>query len=171
MIPQIIANKTHIIYGLVILGLGIVAYRLFVRQPQTIIQTKTATQVVTEQKVVHDIVHDVKFITKKIETKKPDGTIITETDTIKDSKDTSSNSQTNVTSNTQIAEHVKLSFAPNYTLGVYYQQPIKTILQPAFDPANLQIVGGIRVFSLPVFLNVGTTFKLNSVIVGLTIEL
>jgi hypothetical protein len=58
----------------------------------------------------------------------------------------------------------------DYIASVLYPVSLTSLVTP-FDPSTLQVTVGRRIFSLPVFVDLGTTGKFNSVSIGFTIEL
>jgi LPS O-antigen subunit length determinant protein (WzzB/FepE family) len=163
LVTTLYNQKTHIIYIAILLGVIGVAYNLLSNKPKEIIKTQVVTKVETKEVKVatNTVTHRVT------QTKKLDGEIVTETEDIVDKGVTTSKDKENLS----ITKTEVQKFLSKYTLSAFYPLTTKDILNPVFNPANLQIVGGMRVFSLPILLNVGASVKLDTVLVGVTVEL
>lgn len=165
------AQKTHIIYGAVILVLTGVAYRLFVRQPATITQTKVVTQVVIKTVIQRVLVHDNVVTNRVTETKKPDGTDTKVTETVVDRSVSQSSKYNKNTQQSSVSTQTVTSFLAKYTLTVMYPITLGNILNPTFSASNTEIILGYRLGDTPILLNCGTTFGLNTLFLGITLEL
>lgn len=165
------SQKTHIIYGIVILVLILIGYELFSRKPTTITQTKTVIQTVVKTVVQKVLVHSNVVTNRTIQTKKPDGTIVTETDKIVDKTTTKSDTRKNSIINTAISEKTVTSFLSKYTLSVFYPIPTNQLIHPEFTAGNTELILGKRLGQSPVLLQIGTTLNLKSLLFGITLEL
>lgn len=179
MILNFLKKKETLVVGFVIVLCLSLAYSLFFKQPKTItkteVVTKTVVQVVTKEVIKEVQVKANIATTHTTETKRPDGTTITETTSVLDTSVTNTNSQTTLTNHTQetlvSAKSEKITNQSTYTLGVLYPLPLTVnALKAPFTVSEVQLVGGVRVFNLPVFVNIGTNMHFNQVLVGLTIE-
>ncbi len=166
------AQKTHIIYGLVIVGLLGVSYRLFVRKPETIVQTKVETKVVTIVQTKLVKVHDNIVTHKKIVTTKKDGTKIVETDSSVNKSVSDTSQKVSKSDTLSLTQQTVTSYAPNYTLSVLYPIPLTGVFSPtSYTAQNTEVILGKRLWGSPIFVNVGTNFGLNTVLAGVTLEL
>ncbi len=157
-------QKTHIVYIVVILVILALGYTLLVPKPAEVIKTVSKAQI-QNNNIVTTRKQQIDRTTVK---KDKDGDITTVVEHIVDS-DVSidkSKSKSTFESKTQII------YKPRYTLGSYYTIPIDTFKIPTiFEPNNLTILGGVRLFNLPVFVNIGTNGNFNQAIIGFTLEL
>lgn len=161
--------NVHTLYGsvIVVLVLG-VGYTLLGNKPKEKIVTQTIVK--TEIKYVDRVVvqHDNVVVDRKITATAKDGTVVV---TEEHSVDLSTNSS-ETRSQIKLAETATRTevtkYQSNYTLQVL--API-TDMYPVPNPLKMEVVGGVRVFNLPVFVNVGTNFQLTSYKIGLMIEL
>lgn len=157
------SNKTHIIYIAILIGVIGAAYTLLSRKPKEIIKTQKVTETVTKV-IVQKADVKTHIVT---ETKKSNGDVVTQTEDIVDNSTTKTQDKESLT----ITKTEVQKFLSSYTISAMYPLSTKDIANPVFNPLNLQIVGGIRVFSLPIFFNVGANVKLNTVLLGVTLEL
>jgi len=163
MIPAITNNKTHIIYGVVIaliLGAG---YTLLSRKPKEVIKT----EIITKEVAKNVIVYKDRIINRTIVTKKKDGTEITVTENITDKGTIIDKSKEQTTVTKQEVD----KFLSKYTIQALYPISFSDITKPGFNVLDTQIIGGVRVFDLPVLVNIGTNVRFSQVFIGLTIEL
>lgn len=135
----------------------------FSRKPQIEIKT----EVKTVEKIVYLTQKEDKNIhTKRVTVIAKDGTK-TITSTIDDTSKIKDTSSTNIhTVDTKI--DVK-KYQTNWLLNASYPVTISNIT--TFDPTQVQMQLGRRIFDLPLFIDVGTTAKFNGVSVGITLEL
>ena len=149
-------HKIHIIYAIIIL---LILELFTLNKPKEIIKTVVETRYEDRTTVKTQT----QVINRVIVKKENDGTITTTTENI---QDINALEESLLTSQTFSSTHVT-SYAPHYTISAYY--PVSSLKLP---PANsLMVVGGMRLASLPILVNVGTNIKLNQVILGLTLEL
>lgn len=146
--------KPHIVY-LVIIGILVACIEHQHREVVRVVtQTKTIDHTVVQNKI--------QYVDRTITTKKKDGDVIVMTEHTSSEDSLASQSQTKE----DIFSKSIQSSAPNYMVSAY--SPVT--LAP-LDPLNLQIVGGIRLASTPIFLNVGTNPRFNNITIGVTLEL
>jgi len=164
MLKEFIVNqKTHIIYVIVLLVVAGVGYNLLSRKPKEII--KTETKIV---EVAKDVVKVEKvFVDKIIVTKKRNGDVITETDKSRIEEQTVDKSHSVAT----VTKTEVVKFMSRYSIDVMYPLGIENILNPSLDPRNIQVMAGVRVFSLPVFVTAGTDGHFNKIILGVRVEM
>ncbi len=155
-------QKTHIIYGLIILGIIAGAYSLFVTHPKTITKTEVVTKVVNKTQVVHDHITTTKYITLK----KKDGSVLTEKIVSKDTSLINSSSTSNF-SETKTETRTNQS---KYSLSIIQPFEYNQLLTGTPNPANMEIIGGVRLFNSPILLQIGTTPLFNKVFTGVTVE-
>lgn len=159
-------NKTHIIYGVLILVLVSICYNFFRQKPKEIIKTLTETKI-EKQIVNRDVVKtQTVYVDRVIETKKANGDVITETQHVRKDSDTKDKTKIKDSQEMVISKTEVIKFLSSYTIDVMY--PVT--FDPVFNPLDLQIMGGVRVFSLPVFITFGTNGHLNQFLVGARIE-
>ncbi len=163
ILGQTKAQKTHIIYGTILLTVVLAGYRLFHREPVETI--KTVTQV---QYVNRDVVRVQKqFIDRVIVKKEKNGTTITTTEHVHNDNSTVDKTKTlDKLTTTEIN-----SYLAKYSFSSYYSVPMSISGVPTFDPKNLTLIGGYRVLDTPLFLNLGTTGAFNQILIGVTLEL
>ncbi len=168
ILTTVINQKTHIIYGIVIVLIASVAYHFFKKDPEKIVTTLTKVETKIQQ--VEKIVTKDRIVYKDrtITTHKKNGDVIVEVDHEHSDTKVASNTQSKTQSQTVVQKTVVESFMKNYSIEAMFPISIKDIGYP--NPMDTQVSVGMRVFSLPVFAVVGTTPKLNSVLVGLRLE-
>ena len=160
--------KTHIIYGAGIIILCIIL--LFSGKPKEKIVTQTETKEVIKYVDKIIIQHNDVITSRTIVQKQKDCSETTTTETIVDKtsideKKKIASQETQINTKTEITR-----YQSKYTLSVLYAfDPKKLNLLP--DPLDAKVIGGMRIFSLPVLINIGTNLKLTEVTAGLTIEL
>lgn len=147
--------KVHLIYCGIIAGLLLVL-------KQT---PRETTKAISKSHIEN--VNQVKFksqvIDKVIVEQKLDGVKITTTEKIKNIGYTASKSVTKDT-----FKEEKHAFYPSrYSVDVLY--PLKNLSSP-FDPRQLTVIAGCRLFDTPMFLTVGTDVKFQSINVGVRYE-
>jgi hypothetical protein len=159
----LVEQKTHILYGVIIVVIASVAYHLISAKPKEIIKTQIETKVVNNDVVKTQTV----FVDRVITTKKTNGDIITEVDHshITDEFIDKTSSKDTI-SKTEV-----IKFLSSYSIDVMYPLTLKDITNPILNPLDTQLLLGVRVFDFPVFVTAGTNLHLNQVIVGLRIEL
>lgn len=163
MLTTITANKAHIIYICIILGLMGALYTIFVKKPKEITKVVTVTkEVIKEVETKRNLTED-KVITRK--TKK--GTVTVTREHIHDGTVIQSHTEVQVKTVTKTITNPK----PRYTVTTFYPLTPDTITHPLFNPLDLSVMGGVRVFDLPILLNVGTNLRVNQVNVGVTVEI
>ena len=167
-LATILQNKTHIIYIVLIEVLGVIFMFLSPTPKEKIV-----TQVVTKEVVKYvdkiviqkgDIVTD-----RTITTEAKDGskTVIVEhiaDKTIVDAHTVAKTESKEVSEKTEITK-----YQSRFTLTALLPVTPSNLLSP--NPLDLKLVGGMRIFSLPILVNIGTNLKLNEYVVGLTLEL
>lgn len=165
----ILSQKTHIIYGIIIVLIASVAYHFFKKDPEIItktltkVQTKiqTVTKVVTKDKIV--------YVDRTITTHKVNGDTIVEVDHEHSDTATKADIDTKTKTQTTVISKTTESFMKNYSIEAMFP-----IYNDSFsfntNPLDTQISFGVRVFSLPVFAVVGTNFHFNQALVGLRME-
>jgi hypothetical protein len=117
-------------------------------------------------KVVHDNIVTVKHIF----TPKPDGTKIVEVDSVKDNSTTSLSkdlSKTDAISKTSITD---IKYQSDYSVTLLQPFTLSQALSGTPDYSQAEIIGGVRLFGSPVFLNIGTTPMFNKIFIGATVE-
>ena len=144
------------------------AYHFFKKDPAKIITTltKVETKIQQVEKVVTK--DRIVYVDRVIVTKKANGDVITETDHINDKTtlhaDTNSSTKTQSTVTKQTVE----TFMKNYSLEAMFPMPIATIGLP--NIMDTQLSFGMRIFSFPLFAVIGTTPRLNTLLVGVRVE-
>lgn len=162
MMKQFIVNqKTHIIYGILLVVLGSIAFHLFSSKPKEIIKTEIKTKI-----VYRDVIKEKKvYVDKTTTIKKKNGDVVTIVD--------NSTSENIVYDKTKSEDTVSKSevqrFMSSYTIDLMYPI-INQSLSINKNPLDLQIIGGIRIFSLPVFLTAGSNLQFNQVLIGTRVE-
>lgn len=164
----LVKQKTHIIYGVVILVLCSVGYHFFSKTPSEIIKTKVETKI--ETKIVNKDVVRTKtvFVDKVKETKKANGDVIVETSHIRSSDDTKDKSTIKDDLKSTVTTTEVIKFMKRYSIDVMYPMSISNIA--AFKPLDIQVMVGVRIFSLPVFATIGTDGHFDKIIVGARME-
>ena len=163
-------QKTHIIYGVVIVLLASVAYHFLVRKPTEIIKTKVETRI--ETKVINrDVLKTrIVYIDKVIQTKKTNGDVVTETDHTLSEYNVTDKSKSTDTIKDTISQKEVIKFMNNYSVDVMYPITVQNIYSSAFNPLNLQVMGGMRIFDFPLFVTAGSDGHFNKILVGLRLE-
>lgn len=162
-------QKTHVFYVFLILALFGIGSWLFKTHPREIIKTVTQTKVVNR-----DVVKVQKqYIDRVIVDKKKDGDVVTTTEHVSNDDTTTDKSKIATT----FISKTDIKYLSRYTLGTYYTIPLHLTsfsnMNPfasPFDPQNLTLMGGIRIFNSPIFFNLGTNGLFNQILVGFTIE-
>ena len=169
---MILANKTHIIYGVLIILIGSIAYHFFKKDPEKI--TTTPTKVVTQLQTVEKVVtkDKVVYVDRVIVTTdhKKNGDVIVTKEVDHQHSDTQLAAKTDSQTHTQSTEQKQVveSFMKNYSVeGLFPVNPFNPLLP---NPLDTQVNFGMRVFDLPVFAVVGTNGHLNQLMVGLRVE-
>lgn len=155
-------QKTHLIYIAVIFLILAVGYNLVSSKPKEIITTQIQTKLV-DRNIVKT---KTQYIDRIIVKKDVNGTITTTTEKERD-RDTSVDKSKLQTKNISKTEIINVS---HYTLGVLYPLSFTNFTVPVFNPLDLQVIGGMRVFNSPILLNLGTNIRLNQAFIGLTVE-
>jgi len=169
MLTGIIANnKIHAIYIGIILCL-LICYSLCGKQPKETIVTQTVTK--TEIKYVDRIVlkNNNVAVDRTTTTESKDGS---KTTVVEHSVDLSTiNSQTIAKIQNQTTETKTeiTRYQSNYQLSLMI--PVKPFSGMYPNPLDTRFTVGMRVFSLPVFLNAGSTVRFNEFTLGLTLEI
>lgn len=164
-----LTTKAHIVYGIIIVFIASIAYHFFKKEPEKIIQTvdRVVTQVKTVEKVVTK--DRIVYVDKKIVTHKKNGDIIVETDKEHSSTDTKANIVSNTDTKTKEKDTTITSYQKNYSIEVLEKMnPTNLLYTP--NPLDSQINFGVRLFSSPVSLVIGTTGRINSLYLGLRYE-
>ena len=171
--------KERLIGGSIIVALACGLVFTLNRKPteviKEVIREVVKTEVKVETKIEYvDRVVDNNIVTHRVIKEEPDGTKITE-ETISDTSQIDESSRTSDQSTVATTEIVKEDIKEttkyqkdNFATVVYdvpFSNPSVTL-----DPTNTQIFVGQRLFSLPLFLTVGTNGKFNQVSAGLTFE-
>lgn len=164
------SQKTHIIYCAIIVVVAGGAFYLFKTHPKEVIKTQTVTQIVTKTVVQTKVVHDNIVTVKHIFTTKPDGTKIVE---VVSTKNTSVLDVSKAIAKSDTLVNTKttdIKYQSNYSLQLLQPFTYHELFTGTPDPRNMEIIGGVRLFGSPVFLNVGTTPLFDKVFIGATIE-
>ncbi len=161
-------QKLHLIYGVAIVSLLTIMHALFSKQASVVTQTKTEMRTLVQYVDRKVLIHDNVVTNRVIETKKPDGTVITEKESITDLSSVGSNTLKSSQEAVKVSEETATNFLSKYTLTVLYPLPRNEILNPSFEPKNLQVIIGRRVLDTSLLLNVGINFGVNTLFLGVT---
>ena len=169
MLAWLNAQKTHIIYIIIILGVASVAYHFFNKPPEKV--TQVVTKTVTKTQVITKVVTKDRlvYVDKTITTKKANGDVITETDhEHSDTKTDTDLKQTKALTSNSTSTTIT-SYQKPYSLGVLV--PFNP-LSPASVPNLLdsQVDFGVRILDSDWFAVVSTDPKFNKIMVGLRVE-
>jgi len=159
-----IANqKLHIIYGIIIILVGSLAYHFFKKDPAII--TKTLTKVITKVQTVEKVVtkDKVVYVTRTITTHKKDGDVVVEVDHEKDTSQVHADTKSKDITKSTVTQKTVETFLKNYSIEAFFPTN-------SFTPTGGTYMMGMRVFTLPVFVEVGTTGHFNQALVGLRLE-
>lgn len=162
-------QKTHIIYGGIILVVASIAYHFFKKDPEVI--TKVLTKVVTQVQTVEKVVTKDKivYVTRTITTHKKDGDVIVEVDHEKDDTEVHKNVASTTKTQSTVTEKTVESFMKSYSIEAMFPvNPLNSTSLP--DPLATQVQFGVRLFGTPVWAEIGTNGHLNTVLVGLRVE-
>jgi len=146
----LLEQKTHIIYGVIIVLIGSVAYHFFKKDPEIITKTLTKIQTVTQDKVV--------YVDRVIITKKKNGDVIREVDhqhSDTKTKDVATTTQKEVQ-----------SFMKNYSIEFMFPPQIPTLS----GLYQSQVSVGMRIFSTPLWVVAGINGQFNAPMVGIRWE-
>lgn len=150
MLPKF---KIHIIY------LSIIVLLVVLLQ----IQHKEVTKIVTQTKTLDHVLvqNKIKYVDRIVTVKKPTGEVIIMSEHVTNEDSSVLQDKLRESNYSKVTSN-----APNYMLSALYPVTLAPL-----NPMNLLVIGGIRLASTPIFLNVGTTGKFNQVTVGITLEL
>lgn len=173
IITTLINQKTHIIYGVIIVLIASLAYHFFKKDPEKIITTVTKTDVkiqtvekiVTKDRIVYRDRHIVTVTTKA------NGDIITRTEDNKEHSITKTKDKARTTIKEKQTEtkQVVETFMKNYSIEVMF--PIlNNSFAPNTNPLDTQVSFGTRIFSTPLWLVAGSTFHFNQFFIGVRYE-
>lgn len=169
MVTTLLNQKTHIIYGVIIILIASVAYHFFKKDPEKIVTT--LTKIVTQVKTVEQIVTKDKivYVDRTITTHKKDGDIIVEVDHEHDAIVTHSDTKSTQKVIESVTKQTVTTFMKNYSLEVMFP-----IYNNSFalntNPLDTQLSVGTRIFSSPLWLVVGTNFHFNQLLIGARTE-
>lgn len=158
-------QKTHVIYGLLIVGLVAVGYNLLSSKPREITKTITQTKVVNR-----DVVRTQKQYVDRVivKTEKNGETTTTTEHVVTDgSSIDKSKSQSLFTKSTQI------SYLSRYSLDIQYPIPlamVPNIRSVVFNPTSLIVTGGYRLFNSPIFVTLGANIGFDTLLIGVRYE-
>lgn len=164
MIKFIQEQKTHIIYGVIMIGLAAVGYNLLSSKPKEVVKTVVETKIVNR-----DVVKtQVKYVDRVIVKTEKDGTTTTTTEHVVTDGSISDKSK----SQQKFVSQTTIKYLSRYSLEIQYPITVSFtgLNLPSFDPKNLRVIGGIRVFETPIFLTLGTDIGLNSALIGVRYE-
>jgi hypothetical protein len=155
-------NKSHITYILLIVGVIVIGYNLLSRKPKEIIKTEFKEKI-----VYRDVVKEKNvYVDRTTTVTKANGDVIVTTDKTRSNERVDDKQRiSDITVNTEVQK-----FLSRYSVDAMFPFDVGSILNPALDPRNIQVMGGIRMGDLPLFLTVGTDGHFNKAIVGLRIE-
>ena len=157
ILTTIYNQKTHIIWGLVVVAIASVAYHFFKKDPVTL----TKTQVQTVEKVVSK--DRIVYVDRTTTTHKKNGDVIVTVEHVNDS--TKLDSKTN----SQLSQKIVESFMKNYSISVMFPV-LNNSLNVNSNPVDTRFMLGVRVFSSPIFLEAGSNVRLNELTLGLRLE-
>lgn len=169
IITTIVNQKSHIIYGVIILIVASVAYHFFKKDPEKIVTTltKTVTQVQTVDKIVNK--DRIVYVDKTITTRKKNGDVIVEVDHANSDTKTDTTVQSKTETQTMVSKTTVQTFMKNYSIEAMFPlDPLNPAALP--NPLDTQISLGVRIFSLPAFAVIGTDGHFNKVLIGLRVE-
>lgn len=162
------SQRTHIIYGAIILMIGSLAYHFFKKDPEKIVTTltKTETKIQTVDRIVNK--DRIVYIDRTITTHKANGDVVVEVD--KEHADTKTNSDTKIKiqDTTLVSKTSVESFMKNYSVETLF--PVNPINPRLPNPLDIQGSFGMRLFSTPLWGMVGTTGHFNTALLGLRYE-
>lgn len=160
MIQFLKDQKTHIMYGIIILALAGFTYNLFIRKPAEIIKTITETKVVNKNVVKTQV----KYVDRVITKTEKDGTITTTTEhTVTDNTFTDKTKSADM-----FVSKTTTIYLSRYSLEVQY--PIKVTTIGVFNPKEVIFTGGYRLFNFPIFVTLGTNIGFDSLLIGVRYE-
>jgi hypothetical protein len=158
------AQKTHVIYGVLIVGLVAIGSFFLSRKPTEVVKTVTKTNTV-DRNIVQT---KVQYVDRVIVKKDANGSITTTTEHIGTDDTTTDKSRLKST----FASTEKTSYLTRYSLGIKYPVTL-TYTGINLTPTQIkeiQIEGGIRLFSLPIFATITTNIGLNQYFLGVRYE-
>lgn len=162
------AQKVHIIYGVIILVIGSLAYHFFKKDPEKIVTTltKTETKIQTVDRLVNK--DRIVYVDRTITTHKSNGDVVVEVDKEHDDTKTSSDTKTKSQDTILVSKTTMESFMKNYSVETLF--PMNPF-NPSFpNPLDTQLTVGMRIFSTPLWMVAGTTGRLNTALIGLRLE-
>lgn len=128
------------------------------KKPKEIIKTVTETKEVIKYVYKENTTQVDRVIRKKYH----NGTSVTVVERVRD--------KSNLVSESKKEKDISVSKSITKYLPSYQISVLLPVLTESPNYYNLQIIGGIRLASSPILLNVGTNVRLNSFTVGATLE-
>lgn len=157
-------QKTHITYGLILIGLTAVGYNLLSRKPKEVIKTVVETKIVNRDVVKTKTQYVDRVIVK---TDKDGGTTTTTEHVVTDGSSTDKTK-----SQALFISQTTTKYLSRYSLDIQY--PIVVSFSglnfPTFDPKSIRVTGGYRLFDSPIFVTLGTNIGFDTILIGVRYE-